>query len=444
VTPLPTYPSWAQGLEQGTGAIANAILQRRQYELQRQQFQMQQAEAGYQQPHTEQVYQPGRLNAPSMVASENIPTGTPGATGMGPSTGPAGALGVAPVGTPDSMARTTGSYKTVNVPGYYDITKSLPYAQAELNGRLMAAIYGGQYRQQDAQARYGYTDENNVFHPGTDFYTRMGVVGAQGQNQQNNINARGAVQSQRDQYLYGGPGPIDPNTQQPIGAKAESTIVSQAPNRAVRAGIAAQSASDRAAALAARMRNANITEAQRAVDQDTRAIPKAPAFGFLSPADSTAFAGRSAAARAQLMTDRARLDSLTRAPSGLVTTPGSQPLSSGASVAPHVPRSGHEASSLTPATGPLGGSAPTVPLGTRRVLDATTSSYPTASHLPRSPSDPTVPLGQGTATDTERALYDAAVRRIAQNVADPAEQARQFAQAAAIYQQRVSRRTPQR
>jgi len=83
-------------------------------------------------------------------------------------------------------------------------------------------------------------------------------------------------------------------------------------------------------------------------------------------------------------------------------------------------------------------------MGTRRVLDATTSSYPKASNLPKSPSDPTVPLGQGTATDTERALYDAAVRRIAQNVTDPAEQARQFAQAAAIYQQRVSRRTPQR
>ncbi len=438
VTPLPTYPSWAQGLEQGTGAIANAILQRRQYELQRQQFQMQQAEAGYQQPTTQQVYQPGKLASPSMIAVGNVPSPTPGVTQMGQGDN------TLPVGSPDAMARTTGSYKTANVPGYYDLKKSLPYYQAELNGRLFAAMYGSQYRQQDAQQRYGTTDENGVFHPGTDYYTRMGVVGAQWQNQQNNIDTRGAVQSQRDQFLYGGPGPIDPNTQQPIGARTESTIVSQAPNRAVRAGIAAQGASDRAAALAARMRNGNIAEAQRAVDQDTRAIPKAPPFGFLSPADSTAFAGQSAAARAQLMTDRARLDSLTRAPSGLVTTPGSQPLSSGASVAPHVPRSGHEASSLTPATGPLGGSAPTVQLGTRRVLDATTSSYPTASHLPRSPSDPTVPLGQGTATDTERALYDSAVRRIAQNVDDPAEQARQFAQAAAIYQQRISRKAPQR
>ncbi|HEX6814293.1 MAG TPA: hypothetical protein VF102_01370 [Gemmatimonadaceae bacterium] len=438
--PFSTYQGAGAGAAQGLSALAQAFLARRQLGLQKQQFQLQQAEAGYQAPHQEQVYTPGRLSQPSMIASENVPTTTPGVSSMGGGTtySPGNIQSTAlSAGSPDAMARTTGSYKTVNIPGYYDITKSLPYAQAELNGRLLAAIYGSNARVRMSEERYGGgVDENGNPILGSDYYARQAL-----------LNQRLSGQMDRDKYLYGGTGAIDPSTGQPIGAKTESTLVSQAPALKLRADLGAQSAADRARSLGERMRHNAETEratavraAQQAVDQDTRTMPKAPPFGFLSPADSAGFAGRSAAARAQLMTDRARLDSLSLAPLG-GTAPGSQPFSSGASTAPHVPRSGPEASSLVPHRGPLGTTAPTATLGSRQVADASTTTYPKATNLPKSPGDPTVPGGRGGVGAPERAMYDAAVRRIVQNVSDPAEQARQFAKAAAIYQQRTGQRT---
>src|SRR5512146_2445739 len=86
VTPLPAYPSWAQGLEQGTGAIANAILQCRQLELQRQQFGLQQAEMGYQPAHTEYQPRTGSLTAPSFISTGNVPSPVPGVMQPGAST----------------------------------------------------------------------------------------------------------------------------------------------------------------------------------------------------------------------------------------------------------------------------------------------------------------------------------------------------------------------
>ncbi|HEX5179338.1 MAG TPA: hypothetical protein VFW04_08420 [Gemmatimonadaceae bacterium] len=438
VTPMQPYPSWAQGLEQGTGAIANAIYQRRMLDLERQKFGLQQAEAGYQPAHQEQVYTPGRLAQPSMVSVGNVPSPTPGTSTMGASSN--GTV----MGSPDAMARTTGSYKTTTVPGYYDITKSLPYAQAELNGRLMAAIYGGQIRNQGLEQRYGGVDPNGNYQPGSEYYLRTGVVNARNQGQLADINARGDQTRQTDQFLYGGQGPVDPATGQPLGARTMSTLATQAPvlderRQAAAAALATRQAaqSDLAAHRRATESAAAVRAAQQAVDADTRSMPKPPAFGFLNPSDSVAFYNRRAAAQARLTTDQSRLDSLNNAPTGLVTTPGARPFSSGSSVAPHVPRSGTEASNLTPTLRPMGSVAPSTTLGNRQVPNQSTSTRPTATYLPRSPGDPTVSQGAGGAS--ERALYDAAVRRIAQNVSDPAEQARQFQQAAAIYQQRVAR-----
>lgn len=436
VTPLPSYPSWAQGLEQGTGALANAMYQRRLLDLERQKFGLQQAEAGYVPEHTEYQPKPGALSAPSYESMGNVPSPTPGV--MQPGAPTQIFRGVPGQTATDQLPGST----PVKVPGHYDLTKSLAYqtslarimemqqkglaaAQVNAGARVQVAGMNDATRTGIANNLNGYIGTDGQIHYG------MRTLGAEALSGFN--NGQWTTDSTGQSVFQPGVA-----TQGKIAAAAPSVDERRA---AFTAALAQRQAAqgDLDAHRRATENAAAIRAAQQAVDTDTRGMPKPPPFGFLNPADSVAFFNQRAASQARLTTDRARLDSLSNAPSGPVTTPGARPLSSGSSVAPHVPRSGTEASSLTPIRRPLGSVAPTVPLGTRRVPDTSTASYPKATNLPRSPGDPTVPVSQSTGVDSERALYDAAVRRIAQNVSDPAEQARQFQRAASIYQQRVAR-----
>ena len=435
-SPFTVYPTWAQGLSQGMSALAQGLLEGQRLKLQRQQFQLQQAEMGYQPAHQEAVYQAGKLAAPSMVSVGNVPTPTPGA----PTT-----MGAAPsVGSPDAMARTTGQYKTVNVPGYYDLTKSLPY-QTSLARVLEMQTRGEEAARIAAQSREAVAAQNNATK--TNMFGQLnGYIGADGQVHygMRTLGAEALSGFNNGQWV------VDPMTGQRTfqpGVATQGKIVAGQPMVDVRTADLAARRQAAAAALATRQAALNdlaahrratenaaaVRAAQQAVDADARALPKPPPFGFLTPADSVAFSGRRAAAQSRLSTDQARLDSLSAAPSGLVSTPGARPFSSGSSVAPHVPRSGGEASALTPG-GVSGAAAPTIRLGSRNVPNQSTTTRPTAPNLPKSPSDPTV-LSTGAAA--ERARYNAAVTRIVENVKDPTERDRQLAAAAAIYKSRV-------
>ncbi|HKS91922.1 MAG TPA: hypothetical protein VJQ83_08330, partial [Tepidiformaceae bacterium] len=166
--PIYTYPTWAQGLQQGTQGLANALYQRKLLDLERQKFGLQQAEAGYQPAHQEQVYQPGKLAAPSMVSVGNVPSPTPGVSQMG--AGPT---------SPDAMARTAGQYKTTNVPGYYDITKSLPYITS-LARVLEMQTRGEEAARIAAQSREAVAAQNNATK--TNMFGQLnGYIGADGQ-----------------------------------------------------------------------------------------------------------------------------------------------------------------------------------------------------------------------------------------------------------------------
>jgi len=453
VTPLQTYPSWAQGLEQGTGAIANAILQRRQLDLQRQQLAMQQAQAGYQPPQQAQVYQPGRLNAPSMVASENIPTGTPGATGMGPSTGPAGALGVAPAGTPDTMARTAGSYKTVNQPGYYDLTKSLPYLTSmarvlEMQQRgVEAAKIGAASRETVAGMNddtrvgisnnvHGYIGKDGQVHYGMDYYNPVGVSG-----------------------FNNGQWVTDPTTGERTfqnGVQTQGRIEAAQPGIQLRGQIADVQHADRQASLAERTQRDQQNAAARAArsgplpgvvtppgfraptQSDINKInSRAGGIMFNNPAANPDSARAEATHQLNLVYAGQGADTLVNRPfTPGVTLPqtggsigdriaayiknaltGPPKAASGAAPAPHVPTSGNDPVVLQQhSRAPQGGNAPTLRLGNRPVADNTTATYPKGNNLPASPDAPTA-----KASGVSKAAIDAAYAKALKDGWSPAD-----------------------
>lgn len=396
--PFSTYQGAGAGAAQGLSALAQAFLARKQLGLQKQQFQLQQAEAGYQQPTTETL--PGKISAPSMTQIGNVPTATPGVTAMG--------------GTPSGPI-TRGPDRTINIPGYYDITKSLPYAQAQLNGRLLAAMYGANSRERIEQERYGGgVDENGNPILGSHYYEQQAL-----------LNQRGAQQSVRDQYLFGGQGPVDPLTGQPMGARTESALITQAPALQLRSQLGQQSIAQRAQALGETMRHNRATEGaatQRIGIQQQTAAQKLQALqanGLLSPKEASVWSSAynsanfnglspdSAEARANQAVAAFRRSATGSTPPAPVAAPPAPTgpslmdrigglfhhAQSGGATAPAVPRSGTEASSLT--TQPVHGlNAPTVLHGNRRVGDSSTGTYPHAANLPPNPSAPTVPTTQ--------------------------------------------------
>jgi len=394
VTPLQTYPSWAQGLEQGTGAIAQALIQRKQLDLQRQQLGMQQAQAGYQPPQQAQVYQPGRLNAPSMVASENVQSPTPGVSQMG-----AGS-----VGSPDTMARTAGSYKTVNQPGYYDLTKSLPYLTSL--ARVMEMEHRGEVAAQiGATSREQIAQQNNA--------TRTGIAnnlnGYIGPDGQVHYGMRVLGNEATSDYEYG-----------PNGTRTQSALITQAPTAAARAqSLAERMRHDRATEGAAQQ---NIGLRQQTAQQKAQQLQS---LGQLTPTEaqvwksaygSAGYLGLpadSAEARANQAVAALRR-SASGAPQPSTPAPnvpqssgvggmldrilgrGKQaapPVPSGTAPAPHVPTSGNDPVVLQPhSRAPQGGNAPTLRLGNRPVADNTTATYPKGNNLPASPDAPTAPV----------------------------------------------------
>ena len=418
VTPLPAYPSWAQGLEQGTGAIANAILQRRQLDLQRQQLAMQQAQAGYQPPQQAQVYQPGRLNAPSMEAVGNVPSATPGVSQMG-----AGAPG-----SPDAMARTAGSYKTVNQPGYYDLTKSLPYLTSL--ARVMEMEHRGEAAAQiGAASREKIAADNNATKRGLASQLNGYVDG----NGQFVPGVRILGNEQLSNYEYG-----------PNGTRTQSALITQAPTAAARAqSLAERMRHDRATEGAAQQ---NIGLRQQTAQQKAQQIQS---LGQLTPTEAQVWkSAYGSAGYLGLPADSAEaranqaVAALRRSASGAPQPSAPAPnvpqssgvggmldrilgrgkqaalaTTSGTAPAPHVPTSGNDPVVLQRHTrAPQGGNAPTLRLGNRPVADNTTATYPKGNNLPASPDAPTAKV-----SGVSKAAIDAAYAKALKDGWSPAD-----------------------
>lgn len=468
VTPLQSYPSWAQGLEQGTGALANAMYQRRMLDLERQKFGLQQAEAGYVPAHTEYQPKPGTLSAPSMTQVGNVPIpSNPNATQMGAQ----GQIfrGMQGQTVTDQLPGST----PVNVPGHYDLTKSLAY-QTSL-ARIMEM-------QQKGLAAAQVAADSRVKVAGMNDATRTGIsnningyIGPDGQVHygMRTLGAEAVSGYNNGQWV------TDPQTGDRTfipGVATEGKIVAGQPMVDVRQADIAARRQIAANALAERNRH-NLANEGNAARSKAPIVQAPPGFRSATPTDVTKITSGVRAiqyANPTANPDSARaasthalndiyasqgadtlLNPLPRAGVPADTTSsglgamieralgGVKRAVSGSSTAPTVPRSGTEASGLRP-NAIHGANVPTTPLGNRAVPDTTTGTYPKAGNLPKSPGDPTVSVGGAGAGAAERASYNAAVARIVKNVTDPAEQARQLAQAAAIFKSRIAgQKTPQ-
>lgn len=433
VTPMQPYPSWAQGLEQGTGAIANAIMQRRMLDLERQKFGLQQAEAGYVPAHTEYQPKPGTLSAPSMTQVGNVPVPQLGATQAAP-----GGIRSAPpqpsasqMGAPGQIFRgVSGQTVTdqlpgstpVNIPGHYDLTKSLAYQTSlarvlEMQQRgVEAAKIGAASRETVAglndATRAGISNNiNGYIGPDGQYHAGVGVLGGEALSGFNN-----------GQWV------TDPQTGERTfvpGVVTGGRLAVQAPRLATQQAIAGQANATRQGNLSERQRHDLATEniGQQGVDiRATTANNRTGQLGNLTPAEAHAW--QSAYGNASylgLPPDSAEARANTAVAALRRTTgPTTRPAAvSGPAIAPTVPRSGAEASGLRPG-GVHGANAPTKRLGNRQVPDQSTSTRPTAGVLPKSPSDATVPA---STQRISKADIDAAYTRALANGWTPADAA---------------------